>query len=394
MKITKQSAFTAAALFGILPAAHAGGDAKSIIIPAPAKPSDGHWEVHAGFGIRQSFDLNIRSSSRDLLGGSYSSAAATSALYAGVGSANAEADRLYDDGFVNIGSRYNLTTNWGYDNASQVAKASRPWNPSQPWDSPGNQSLYMTRTGQMGMAGFDSGTDTDEALFPYIEARRWWDCDKDSFWTEKGFVASWSWIPTDGGLTESLAMQRTRVVDEYYLYGVLPPAAPYSGPVRPPGPLLDNIPHDRVEGSAVAGVTGTTHADVDLDLHTLSFGGIWRYAPKEDRGGFDRMRLYGLDLQAGVSVNFVRLEMDSQTTVVDRGTVIGSYSDHGSESKILPGLFLSVGATFDIGEKEEWMLFTQGRYDYAGDIDVQTGLSSAEVDLEGFSWTIGIGKRW
>lgn len=40
------------------------------------------------------------------------------------------------------------------------------------------------------------------------------------------------------------------------------------------------------------------------------------------------------------------------------------------------------------------MMFTQARDDYAGDIEVQTGNSSAEVDLKGLSWTIGIGKRW
>ena len=40
------------------------------------------------------------------------------------------------------------------------------------------------------------------------------------------------------------------------------------------------------------------------------------------------------------------------------------------------------------------MVFTRARDDDTGDIEVQTGNSSAEVDLKGLSWTIGIGKRW
>jgi hypothetical protein len=389
MKITKSFSLAAAATLGMLPPANAGGGAKTPI-PEPR----GRWELHAGFGIRQSFDVNVRSSSRSLLGGAFSPVTGNSSLYAGIGPVDAEADRVYDDGFVNIGSLFNLTSHWGYQDTSQIGQSSQQWDPSQPWDSPGNQSLYLASSGQTGIAGYHSSADSDQEFFPYIEARRWWDCDQDSFWTEKGFVASWSWIPADAGLTENLAVQRNRVVDEYYLYGVIVPSAPYTGPPLPPGPLLDNIPHSREESNGASTAVATTRADVSLDLNTLSFGGIWRYAPKDDRSEFDSIGLYGLDLQAGVSVNFARLKLRSETSVIEEGQLIGSFQDSASNSKLLPGLYLSLGATFDVGEEENWMIFTQGRYDYVGDINVRAGLSSAHVDLEGFSATIGIGRRW
>lgn len=389
---SRRFASRSALLLGLCPAMCAAGEPQEVI----TVPSDSgaRWELHAGFGIRQSFDLRVASASRDLTGGLYSPAAGSSAVYGSVGPANAQANRVYDDGFVNIGSNYNLTTHWGYSSASQVRQASQPWNPSQPWDSPGNQSLYLSRSGAAGVDAFQSGGDTGEQFFPYVELHRLWKNEPGSFWDEKGIAGFWSWIPTSAGLAEQLGVMQTRVVDEYFLYGVIPPAAPYSGPALPPGTLLDNIPHNRVEDTSSVGLSGVTHTDLDLDLHTVSVGGIWRH--ETDRGAWfdEQLRLHGLDLQAGLSLNYARLEMDANTTVFQNAARIGTYHDHGSRAEMLPGLYASLGATFDIGERENWMMFTQARYDYAGDIEVQTGTSSAEVDLEGLSWTIGIGKRW
>lgn len=370
----------------------AAGDSKDAIIP-PAAP-EARWEVHAGFGIRQSFDLRVASASRDLSGGLFSRSPGAAAVLGSVGPADAEADRVYDDGFVNIGSSYNLTTDWGYSSDSQVRQSSQPWNPSQPWDSPGNRSLYLSRTGEAGSDAFQNTRGTGEQLFPYLEIHRLWKSDPDSFWDEKGIAAFWSWIPTSAGLAEQLGMRQTRVVDEYYLYGVIPPAAPYSGPPLPPGPLLDNIPQDRIEDTSAGDLVGSNFTDLDLDLQTISLGGIWRHKPRKDFRIDERLRLYGIDAQAGVSLNYARLEMESHTTVQDESGVIGRYRDRASGSKLLPGLYASLGATLDIGDAGNWMMMSQARYDYAGDIEVGTGATSAEVELDGFSWTIGVGKNW
>jgi len=398
MKIITSPFFAAAAMIGILPSARAGGDAGNAIIDS-GKKSDGRWEVHAGFGIRQSFDFDVSSSSRDLLGGAFSPTAGAVSLLAGVGPADGEANRAYDDGFVNIGSEFNLTTHWGYENASQIRESSRPWDPS------GTQSLYMTRafgatSSQSPVTGSRSIADFEDEIFPYLEVRRWWECDEESFWQEKGFVASWSWIPAEAGLMENSELQtqtqQITVVDEFFLYGIIPPSAPYSGPELPPGPILDNIPQDRQETTNTTSTVKMVLADVDVDLemHALSFGGAWRYAPKAARGAFDRIGLEGLDLQAGASLNFARLKLRSTTTVTEQGELLGSFHESDSKSRVLPGLYVSLGATFDLGKDTDWFIFTQGRYDYVGSLDVATGAASAEVDLEGFSATIGLGRAW
>jgi len=388
MKITCPSATLV--MLAMLPSSVAGGGGKSPIVV----PSRSHWEIHGGLGVRQSFDFNLKSSAGNLLGGEFSPSAANSALFAGIGPVDAEANRLYDDGLVNIGSDFNLTSYWSYDHESQVGQSSQAWDASQPWDSPGNQSLYLTRAAETGLAGYASGARSGEEVFPYLEARRWWDCQKESFWAEKGLVAAWAWTPAAAGMRQDLAVERTTVVDEYYLYGVVPPSAPYAGPPLPPGPLLDNIPHSREVSNGASGALAATRANVALDLHTFSLGGIWRYAPDEDRSSFECIGLYGLDLQGGVSLNFARLKLRSSTTVSEQGEMIGSFRQSASNSEVLPGLYLALGASFDIGEDEDWRIFTQGRYDHVGEIDVRAGLASAEVDLKGFSLSIGIGRKW
>jgi len=379
MKIITPPFFAAAAMIGILPSARAGGDAKNAIMDSGMK-SEGRWEVHAGFGIRQSFDFDVSSSSPVLPGGVFSPTAGAEPLFAGIGPAGGEANRAYDDGFVNIGSEFNLTTHWGYESASQVRQA------SQAWDTPGDQSLYLSR--QFPVTGSRSVADSEDEMFPYLEVRRWWECDEEDFWQEKGIVASWSWIPAEAGLRTQT--QQVTVVDEFFLYGIIPPSAPYSGPELPPGPVLDNIPHDRQETVEVV----RADVDVDLEIHALSFGGAWRYAPKEARGVFDSIGLQGLDLQTGVSMNFARLKLRSTMTATKQGELLGSFQESDSSSRILPGLYVSLGATFDVGEDEGWFIFTQGRYDYIGSLDVSAGSAAAEVDLEGFSATIGIGMAW
>ena len=275
-----------------------------------------------------------------------------------------------------------------------MRQSSQPWESSQPWDAPGNRSLYLSRSGEAGSKAYQNAGETGEQLFPYIEIHRLWKSDPDAFWQEKGIAAFWSWIPTSAGLAKQLGMQRTRVIDEYYLYGVIPPAAPYSGPPLPPGPLLDNIPHDRVEETSASGLVGSSFTDVDLDLQTVSLGGIWRHKPREDFRFDDRFRLFGIDAQAGVSLNYAQLEMDSRAIVQDESGVIGRYRDRASASKLLPGLYASLGATVDIGDAGDWMMMTQFRYDYAGAIEVRTSATSAKIELDGFSWTIGVGKNW
>jgi hypothetical protein len=384
---------TGASLFlGFYPVTCDADDSKKMM--TVRSDSEARWEIQTGFGVRQSFDLRYSSISRDLTGGYYSSAQASAAVYGSIGPVNAEANRTYDDGFVNIGSNFNLTTNWGYSDASQVRRSSQQWNLSQPWDSPGNNSLYLFRAGAIGTDAFERVEEMQESLFPYVEIHRVWKNDPGSFWNEIGLSGVWSRISTGADLATQLGMLQTRVLDEYFLYGIIPPAAPYSGPVLPPGPLLDNMPHSRVEDTSASGLSGVSFTDLNIELQTVSLGGIWRHDPEQGGWLDDQLNLHGVDLQAGLSLNYARVRMNSSTTIYSGNTVIGNYTDQASRSKFLPGFYASLGTTFDVGGPGKWMVFNQLRYDYAGKIKMSTGASSAEVALNGFSLTLGIGIAW
>lgn len=230
----------------------------------------------------------------------------------------------------------------------------------------------------------------DSDLYPYLELKRLWGNDAET--AERGWVASWSWVPGDARATQSLSLIRPTVVDEYYLFGITPPAPPYSGPPLPPGPLLGNTPNDSVLTDNPIGLLGVTRTKAELDLNTLSLGGIWRWLPQEKKGA-DRMRFFGLDLQAGVSLNIAHLQVDGVTEVYDGLVPVGAFDEHASKREFRAGVYASVGAIFDLNY-DDWFVNMQARYDDAGSITARSGQSWATVDLDGWSLTLGLTKRW
>lgn len=379
----------ACALLGMVAPCAAGGS-KSIIETPATSQSGPRWELGGGIGVRQSFGMTMGSGGGGLNGGFYDLAAARAALESQVGPFGADANRSYDDGFVNIGSDFNLTTHWGYDSAGQIRAASQEWVPSQPWDAPGTQSLYLTRRGEPGTDAVRESGEVDPEVFPYIELRRLWVLDGGR--SEVGWMVGLSWIPASGRQNLNLNLNSPTVTDEYYLYGVIPPEAPYSGPPQPPGPLLDNRPHDRQWGDSAAGLTGLTRAKVEVDLYTLSLGGIWRWLP-EEQSALKRMRLYGLDVQAGLSLNQAELRMKETTSLFDGEELLDVSSTRARKDKFLAGLYASVGATFDLNYKD-WFFETQLRYDEVGDVRISAGKTWADVDLSGWSAKFGLMKTF
>jgi len=373
---------------------HIQAGSKSVIYFEEKKESLSRWEILGGFGIRQSLDIDLKAPSMNFNGELISFEQNSSSLLANVGSPDIEGDRRYDDGFVNIGSEFNLTTNWGYNNAGQVRQSSQQWDSSQPWDSPGNQSLYMTASGGAGIAGYQHSTGTNEEAFPYIEARRWLDFDPNSYWQEKGLVVSWSWTPMNAWHNENLSLNLQSITDEFYLYGIQPPSAGYTGPALPPGPLLDNLPTDRNISDTSANLSGFTNTHADLDLQTFSLGGIVRrIQPSQTQLG-RLLRSEGVDVQAGLVLNYAKLTMSSRTTVREQDEVVGSFEKKAERSKFLPGLYLAVGSIFDVGEEESWKLFSQVRFDLADSIETGNDGSSVKANLSGFSLNLGIAYQW
>jgi hypothetical protein len=57
-------------------------------------------------------------------------------------------------------------------------------------------------------------------------------------------------------------------------------------------------------------------------------------------------------------------------------------------------LYVAVGSVFDIGEDENWKIFSQVRFDLSDSIQASNQVSSAKADLDGFSVNLGIGFQW
>lgn len=376
MKSIFQQRLVIAALANLTVVAY-GGTIEAPVITVPESARKPHWELQAGVGVRQSFDFSTRVAP---IGGASSSGDADTIL-GFVGPADADADRSYDDGFVNKGPVENLTSWWGYDNASQVRPSSQTWGPE------GTDSLYLSRSIASGLGEARRKADSDPNLFPYIELSRLWTLeDRDS---EIGLTLGYSRVSAESTGVQSVSSYLTQVQDEYYLYGVVPPAAGYDGPALPPGPLLDNQPTKRVIGETATGDSGAvvrTHSE--LTLHTLSAGGVWRWIPQES-GFLHRMHLIGADLQAGATLNRADLSYRHSATV--GSTVVNSAS--ADKYRIMPGLYASVDTNFELRHDDLFLTLT-GRYDDAGQIETRINDSYSTVDLNGWSLMLGLTKRW
>ena len=357
-----------------------GGTTEVPITPAPRSNQAAHWELQAGFGIRQSFDFSTG------IAGSRAPGSNTvpSSLLGAIGATNADANRAYDDGFVNVGSAVGLTTNWGYQSASQVRPSSQSWGPE------GTDSLYLSRSSPAGLGEFRNTESSGPEIFPYLELSRLWTLEKLN--SEVGFTLGFSTVSAEAAASRYIPSYRTNVVDEYYLYGVIPPAAPYSGPELPPGPILDNRPTNREVTQSTDAGTAMASTNSELSLYTFSAGGVWRWTP--GKGSFlSRMRLYGTDLQAGVTLNRSKLTLDHVSQSFNGSSYTTVDSGSASESDFQPGFYISMDANFELSPDELYFTIT-GRYDDAGKIEARTADSWSDVDLAGWSMQFGLTKRW
>lgn len=105
------------------------------------------------------------------------------------------------------------------------------------------------------------------------------------------------------------------------------------------------------------------------------------------------MRFFGVDLQAGISLNIAHLRVDGTTEVYDGLVPVGTFDEHASKRQFRTGVYASVGALFDLNY-DNWFINMQARYDDAGSITARSGQSWATVELDGWSLMLGLTKRW
>jgi len=338
------------------------------------------WEGFAGVGYRSAPSLKLSLKPRTRAGAGYQADAASAALAGAAGATDENVARDYDDGSVGQGDGgLGLTSDWSYAEAGQVRAS------SQAWGGPGggDQSLYLSRTGPLAVDAASFKDDMDAEASPLLELRRMWARGE----ADIGLALSWSKLSADTSFDRELSTSRTRLVDEFFLYGIVAPAAPYDGPPTPPGPLLDNAPHQRTVSRFTEGTSASLRAEGEVDVHTFSLGAVWRSGKREDR---DAGKMHA-NLQAGLSANFVELDYRQRVTIVD-GASVSVLSDSYKRDTVRLGYYASGDLCMPVSETVD--LVFRGRYDLLPEMQLGDRYTSALVDVSGWSLWFGCSKSW
>ncbi len=368
------SASTAAAL---------AGDAKSTLPPA----SGGDWQfsLSAGAAWRQSGTLDFR-------GGSYSGGIGIPSFVGGeswvvpfIGPPDATGNRTYDDGFVRRDRSTGFdsyTTNWGYQNAGQVAGNDISFHAT---------GTHSIRTDTGSVSAGPRSSQEERAIAPVLDFAGVYQHEIKGF--RFGFSASLIWSPVkfdsqwnDFTLQQERDDYRDEWTDSYNLGGVGSqiPAAPYTGSFGGPGFVLENIPDSRdLHSVLIGGDQATVRNQVTTrfraDHTTFSFG------PTAER---QLTPEWTLQAAAGVSIHWLRWSAKQKESLsVDKNgktREFQSWSDKGSGNEILGGVYLQVGVDWKPVE-EAWSIRGFVRADFGDEFSEKIGPSKISYDTDGFT---------
>ncbi|BCX49735.1 hypothetical protein HAHE_36430 [Haloferula helveola] len=352
---------TARLLFALLPAtpAFAGPASPKSPIEPPAEISP--WRIGTGVMWRNIGDLSV---SPDLANGRF--AGNLFVPDPAAGPANANADRTYDDGYVNQGAATpgtGLTTFWGYQNASQV----------------GGGNLTYTASGGLGLSAPGPGSDdADAEAAPYIEVSYLQPIRADLL---IGPTANFSFVSLDGRTASPMALSDASTVDSYALNGVIPPLAGYMGTFAGPGPLIGNQPTTRTTVLTPAGGGGSYAFDSSTDLYSLALGGEAHWLPTD--------RCY-IGFGAGLVLNYAEWDAGWSARLIDPATVaLSTYGARSSGDDFLLGAYLKTSGRYRF--TDQWSIEAFFRYDWNESLDGSAGPTTFKIDLSGWSAGFGVG---
>jgi hypothetical protein len=361
----------------------------ALVIPVTAgEPkqtvSTGNWEwtLSAGPSVRNIGTLKINAASRSSAFALPSLVGSSSLVTPSVGNPEVPADRTYDDGYVHQDAGTALdgsTWNWGYESPSQVQ----------------GDNLVYTATGSQSVLRGDidssrSGAYSRDSLRGFSPHLQLDGVGPRSFAGFRiGFSAGFDYTQVDQSLAFSdfAASQfrddyRLDYVDTYALGGIIPPSAPYNGTYAGPGPLISNLPINRLITPVLlftdtAGFSNSAITSIDMDVSSITLG------PTLTRSWGP----VGLAVQAGVILNVYQWEgrqyESLQGTNSGGPTTLAKWVDHDSGTKFRPGVYLQSDLTYDAGNHLAFGSFF--RIDAASEFRAQAGPSTFKVDPSGFS---------
>ncbi|MFC1467425.1 hypothetical protein ACFLQY_01865 [Verrucomicrobiota bacterium] len=297
--------------------------------------------AHAEFGISAGASFNFKASFR--------STSYQQEIQNDPGTATAGTDHFYDDGYNrvdNSGNVGNLTSFWGYQNASQD-------------DGAGNIIMSSSRTTYEASA---SSVDQSEAQ-PAIELYWQKDLTENKPWDLGLRVALlWQHIEIEN---RSVTGATTETISDSYAYTAQPPSAPFNGSFTGPNYLLSDIPTRSITYTSDAGMLTTS--EIDADLFTLKFG------PTLSCELTEKVRLTA---SAGGAVAWIDSDF--------------SYSSGSRDSKTdwLFGAYAGADIQYLVGKR--WGIFSGAAYTLLENFDQQAGDRSVELQFDD-SYTLRAG---
>lgn len=375
-----------------------GGGEKNVIIP----PSGSVWRLSAGPMARHvegaDFSVGSVAGSGALptpFGNGYFN------LPSSIGGEEVNADRTYDDGYVNrdlVVPNDSHTPYWGYDNNSQYSGGFggtmvMSVSPSSPL---AGSSRYVDSFSESSNVK-DSGSDETEFGFR-VELDRM--TTRDGGWS-MGPVLGCSIFSGGSSVGGISAFSGWASADDYavgaqdtYQLGssVQPPSAAYAHNGQGPGALIPNQPDLRTTSEEFVDshyASYSSPAEVELDLFVLSLDLGYRVERQWDR--------FSVNGSLGVSVNIVPWDADhkenaTQTILGGGPTTYSSSEIDNDGTEFLVGGYLQGGVAYDITESLSLGGF--GRYDFIQSFDDEVGPSSFDQDLSGWSAGLMLTKRF
>ena len=291
---------------------------------------------------------------------------------------------LYENGFVLPDANGGvLTSNFGWNASTAVTLKQQ------------NETFafILTRTTSQSLTEFSNGTPTgggftdrlrDAGAFIRLESPPVLQFGQTSL----SFDLGYSWTGTSlSQLQSSFAgilsttTTNTLVSDTYggVDFGVSPglpfTGNPSGGPEIPLQPSASSTQQTVVRRAIV--IDSEFNRSFGLDLQTLSLGPRLTWSTPDGR--------YHIGLSTGLAVNLASWRASSTETLRERGgSVLGSWTSHGSGNMLLPGFY--VEASLSARLSEEWLAYLATRYDHAPRLKGNAGGSEFSLDLSG--WTI------
>ena len=386
----------------LLPCAAFAGDAKAPIPAAPTAHDGWQWSVSGGPAWHNMGRLTYTGRSRSQSLALPSFVGNDSLTVPPVGDEAAVGERFYNDGYVRQDASTPIDGNtwfWGYENASQIVPVRAPRVGGAP---PAGDLVYHA-------TGYRSIRNDAITTRPGLRDEK--DLQEFGFEIRADVLTPWRLGPFRvGGMigigavseNQSLAFSNHTTVqtrddyrldytDRYHLGGIIPPAAPYHGTLAGPGPIIPNIPANRVVTPVLlttdtAVLTNKVRADFRDDSFALTLAPSLNY----NKG------LWNFMVAGGVILEFHNYSTRQYEQLnVASATVNGPHArwaEGDSGTKFRPGLFLQAGVQYDVGNN--WHIGGWARGEIADDFSVAAGPSLFKFEPVGYTLGFELGYNF